>query len=63
MKEMQGKLHEVKTTFEATDKEEADLRSKEIDFKHEFQKYENTVKENHGKIIHWESKVSRWYLA
>lgn len=58
MKEMQMKLEEVKTAFEATDKDEADLRSKEIDIKHEHQKYETTVKENHNKIIHWQNKLT-----
>lgn len=59
---MQMKLEEVKTAFEATDKDEADLRSKEIDIKHEHQKYETTVKENHNKIIHWQNKVGNCFL-
>ena len=57
MKEMQLELEKVKKAFESTDKEEGDLKSKEIDFKHEHQKFENTVKENHAKIIHWKNKV------
>lgn len=57
MKEMQVELEKVKTAFESTDQEEADLRSKEIDLKHEHQKYESTVKENQGKKLHWQSKV------
>jgi len=54
---MQVELEKVKKAFESTDKDEADLKSKEIDLKHEHQKYENTVKENHGKINHWKNKV------
>ena len=57
MKEMQKKLEEVKLAFEATDKEEGELRSKEIDVKHELQKFENTLKENNNKIRHWKEKV------
>lgn len=58
MKEMQGQLELVKKDFEATDKDEADLRSKEIDLKHEVQKYQTTIKENHNKILHWQNKVN-----
>ena len=58
MKEMQVELEKVKKDFESTDKEEGDLKSKEIDLKHEHQKYENTVKENHSKIQHWKNKVT-----
>jgi len=57
MKEAQKLLEEVKKEFESTDKEEADLRSAEIDLKHELQKYEATVKENAGKISHWNNKL------
>jgi len=57
MKEMKGKLEEVKQAFESTDTDEGNMRNKEVDLKHEVQKYENTVKENHNKIIHWESKL------
>ena len=58
MKEMQVELEKVKKDFESTDKEEGDLKSKEIDLKHEHQKFENTVKENHSKIQHWKNKVT-----
>ena len=58
MKEAQIRLEEVKKAFESTDKEEGDMRSKEIDLKHEMQKYESTVKENMNKISHWKKKLS-----
>lgn len=57
MKEMQVELEKVKKDFESTDKEEGNLKSKEIDLKHEHQKFENTVKENQSKIQHWKNKV------
>ena len=57
MKEITATLAEMKAAYEATDKGEGDLKSKEIDLNHEFQKYETIVKENHNKIIHWKNKV------
>ncbi|XP_047130345.1 structural maintenance of chromosomes protein 4 isoform X1 [Hydra vulgaris] len=62
IKEMQKKLEEAKRAFEATDKEEGDLRSKEIDVKHELQKFENTLKENSNKIRHWKDKLDKLVL-
>ena len=57
MKEVEQELEKVKKEYGGLEENENKLRSEEIDVKHEFEKYETVVKENHQKVKHWQKEV------
>ena len=61
MKEMEAELNVVRAAYATTEKEEGEFKSKEIDIKHELSKFDTVVKENHGKLKHWQKEVRTFY--
>ena len=61
MKEGQAILEEKKEEMSKLEAEEAQLQKKQIDVKHDVEKYENLVKENQAKSKHWKKEVCLCY--
>ena len=57
MKEGQAILEEKKEEMSKLEAEEAQLQKKQIDVKHDVEKYENLVKDNQAKSKHWKKEV------
>lgn len=57
MTEMEEVLEKTKKEFVAVEAEENELRSKEVDLKHEVEKFEGIYKENQQKVKHWQKEV------
>lgn len=57
MKEMEEILQKTKGEYSTVETDENELRSKEVDLKHEVEKLEAIYKENHQKVRHWQKEV------
>ena len=54
---MEEFLERLRKELDAVDQEESKLREQEVDIKHELEKYETVLKENHQKVKHWQKEV------
>lgn len=57
MSAMEESLEGLKKELEAVEQEESKLRGKEVDIKHEVDKYEAVLKQNQEKVKHWQKEV------
>ena len=62
MQEMEATLKTVSEEFTVLEQEETDLKSKEVDIKHEVEKYEVVYKENQQKVKHWKKELDKLSL-
>ncbi|XP_031567027.1 structural maintenance of chromosomes protein 4-like [Actinia tenebrosa] len=62
MTEMEEVLEKTKKEFAEVEAEENELRSKEVDLKHEVEKFEAIFKENQQKVKHWQKELSKLEL-
>ncbi len=51
-------LKQVQEEYKEFEKQDIELKEKEMDLKHDVQKFDNIVKENASKLKHWKSEVS-----
>jgi ATP-dependent 26S proteasome regulatory subunit len=58
MSEMEEVLEKTKKEFTAVEAEENELRSKEVDIKHDVEKFEAVYKENQLKVKYWQKEVN-----
>ena len=54
---MEESLESLKKELEGVEQEENKLRSKEVDIKHEMDKFESVLNENKSKEKHWKKEV------
>ena len=54
---MEESLETLRKELEAVELEENKLRSKEVDIKHEMDKFESVLNENKSKERHWKKEV------
>ena len=54
---MEESLESLRKELEAVEQEENKLRSKEVDIKHEMDKFESVLNENKSKVKHWKKEV------
>lgn len=54
---MEGSLEELRKEVAELEQEETKMRSREVDIKHEVEKYETVLKENQQKVKHWQKEV------
>ena len=62
MQEMEATLNTVSQEYNTLEKEETQWRNKEVDMKHEVEKYEVVLKENQLKVKHWKKELSKLSL-
>ncbi|EDO40646.1 predicted protein [Nematostella vectensis] len=62
MKEMEEALEKTKQDYAVIEAEEVQLKNKEVDLKHEVEKYETVFKENQQKVRHWQKELSKLEL-
>ena len=54
---MEESLESLRKELEGVEQEENKLRSKEVDIKHEMDKFESVLNENKSKVKHWKKEV------
>ena len=54
---MEESLEFLKKEVAVVEQEETKMKSKEVDIKHEVEKYESVLKENQQKVKHWQKEV------
>ena len=59
MKTVETSLEALKKEQDALQEREQKLQSENIEIKHELEKYESVIKENHAKVKHWTKEVRR----
>ena len=57
MSAMKESLECLGKELAVVEQEETKMRSKEVDIKHEVEKYETVLKENQQKVKHWQKEV------
>ena len=57
MSAMEESLECLKKEVTVVEQEETKMKSKEVDIKHEVEKYESVLKENQQKVKHWQKEV------
>ena len=62
MQEMEATLETVSEEIAALEKEENEIKTKEVDIKHEVEKYEVVLKENQQKVRYWKKELSNLSL-
>ena len=60
---MEESLEFLKKEVAVVEQEETKMKSKEVDVKHEVEKYESVLKENQQKVKHWQKEVLLSYLG
>ena len=55
---MEKTLEGIKREFTELEKGENEARNKEVDMKHELEKFEAVLKENQQKVKYWQKEVS-----
>ena len=60
---MEEFLEFLKKEVAVVEQEETKMKSKEVDIKHEVEKYESVLKENQQKVKHWQKEVLLSYLG
>ena len=60
---MEESLEFLKKEVAVVEQEETKMKSKEVDIKHEVEKYESVLKENQQKVKHWQKEVLLSYLG
>ena len=60
---MEESLQFLKKEVAVVEQEETKMKSKEVDIKHEVEKYESVLKENQQKVKHWQKEVLLSYLG
>lgn len=55
---MEKTLEGIKREFTELEKDENEARNKEVDMKHELEKFEAVLKENQQKVKYWQKEVS-----
>lgn len=60
---MEESLEFLKKEVAVVQQEETKMKSKEVDIKHEVEKYESVLKENQQKVKHWQKEVLLSYLG
>lgn len=60
---MEESLEFLKKEVAVVEQEETKMKSKEVDIKHEMEKYESVLKENQQKVKHWQKEVLLSYLG
>lgn len=60
---MEESLEFLKKEVAVLEQEETKMKSKEVDIKHEVEKYESVLKENQQKVKHWQKEVLLSYLG
>ena len=54
---MEESLESLRKELEGVEQEENKLRSKEVDIKHEMDKFESVLNGNKSKVKHWKKEV------
>ena len=57
MQQAEQELKQVQQQYKTYEKQDGDLKEKIVDIKHDIQKFDNIIKENHSKQNHWNSEV------
>ena len=57
MKDVEAALEELKKEQAVLQEREQKLQSDNIEIKHELEKYESVIKDNHAKVKHWTKEV------
>lgn len=60
---MEESLEFLKKEVAVVEQEVTKMKSKEVDIKHEVEKYESVLKENQQKVKHWQKEVLLSYLG
>lgn len=60
---MEESLEFLKKEVAVLEQDETKMKSKEVDIKHEVEKYESVLKENQQKVKHWQKEVLLSYLG
>ena len=61
LNEVKAKLEEVNGEGNKVDQEIGELQKEKLTFQHQFEKYENALKENTAKQRHWKKEVRKTY--
>jgi len=59
---MEGSLEVLRKEVAELEQEETKMRSREVDIKHEVEKYETVLKENQQKVKHWQKELNKLSL-
>lgn len=63
MKEHEEVLQQLKEEMESVEGEEAELQGRLVDLRHELEKYSVKLKENQGKIRHFNNEIKKLDLG
>ncbi|XP_038051306.1 structural maintenance of chromosomes protein 4-like [Patiria miniata] len=62
MKDMEGQLEKSKVELEKLQQQESEIKKRQVEVKHELEKYDSLVKENQQKGKHWKKELGKLEL-